>query len=111
MTACSQGRWRGEPGHQGRGRLLVVGEGAELDDLERLLHDRDVTWCEVVNLAGGEDFLVVGVSDAQPALDDVAPVRAWATAVRQLGGEELGGVMDGDVRDGDAEVAPLGFPA
>src|SRR5262249_8411516 len=81
--------------------------GAELDDLERLLHDRDVTWCEVVNLARAEDFLVVGVFDAQPALDDVAPVRARATAVRQLGGEELGGGMNGDVGHGDTEVAPM----
>jgi hypothetical protein len=66
-----------------------------------------MTWREVVNLASAEDFLVIGVLDAQPAFDDVAPVRARATAVRQLGGEELGGVMDSDVRDGDAEVAPL----
>src|SRR5689334_6889260 len=97
-------------GHQGRGCLLVVGGGAELDDLERLLDDRNVTWREVVNLAGAEDFLVVGVLDAQPAFDDVASVRARATAVRQLGGEELGGVMDSDVGDGDAEVAPLRLP-
>src|SRR5215472_7052471 len=112
MTALWERRRRREwSGYQGRGRLLVVGAGGELDHLERLLDDRDVTGREVVHLAGGDHLVVVGVLEPHPAFDDIAPVRTLAMAFWQLGGEELGRVTDGNVLDGDDEVAPVRLSA
>ena len=62
-----------------RGRIRLYSRA----DLERVRQVQGLIDKLGVNLAGAEDFLVRGVLDAQPALDDIAPVRARATAVRQ----------------------------
>ena len=83
------------------GGPLVVVEGAELDEFDGFLDDGDVAGGEVIDVAGGDDLVVVGVTDPEPTTDQVAPVGARAAPVREAAGEEAGGVSDGDALDGE----------
>jgi adenylylsulfate kinase-like enzyme len=83
------------------------------DQAAQAVHDHRALTVPLIVVSGAPS---TGKSTIAAALGAALrfPVRARqarATAVRQLGGEELGGVMDSDVRDSDAAVAPLRLPA
>src|SRR5439155_26663773 len=69
----------GDDGH----RLLVLAGRAELDDFGAGSDQRDVPGRRAVGVAGLVDLVVVGEAERDPALDDVAPVRALAAVVGQ----------------------------
>ena len=69
------------PHHRVLDDLQLLGR-AELDELAAGVGERDVAGREVERVAGLEDLLVVGEAIREPALEDVAPVRALAAVVR-----------------------------